>query len=200
MSTTRLEAYSDAVIAIVITIMVLELRPPESAGLDGLAHLLPIFLAYVLSFVYLSIYWNNHHHLLHVAEVVNGRVLWTNIHLLFWLSLVPFTTAWLSEYPGERLPSALYGANLFMAGLAYFIMSRSLKALHKPDSKLNQLTGSAIKEYMSTGFYLLAIAVSLLGPVGIAYGIYAMVALIWVIPDRRFEAHDRDALSQTRNE
>jgi uncharacterized membrane protein len=185
---TRLEAYSDAVIAIVITIMVLELRPPEGASPHALAALVPTFLAYVLSFIYLSIYWNNHHHLLHATEHINGRVMWANIHLLFWLSLVPFSTAWLNEHPGTTLTSAVYGVNLFMAGSAYFILTRTLKAIHAPDSRLNQLTSSAMKENISTGLYLAAIIASLLGWVAVAYGIYVLVALIWVMPDRRYEA------------
>jgi uncharacterized membrane protein len=188
MKATRLEAYSDAVIAIVITIMVLELRPPESASPQALATLAPTFLAYVLSFIYLSIYWNNHHHLLHATEHINGRVMWANIHLLFWLSLVPFSTAWLSEYPGTPLTSAVYGVNLFMAGLAYFILTRTLKTIHAPDSRLNQLTASAVKENISTGLYLAAIFSSVLGWVAVAYGVYVLVALIWVVPDRRYEA------------
>lgn len=188
MKATRLEAYSDAVIAIVITIMVLELRPPEGASPQDLAALVPTFLAYVLSFIYLSIYWNNHHHLLHATEHISGRVMWANILLLFWLSLVPFSTAWLSEHPGTTLTSAVYGVNLFMAGLAYFILTRTLKAIHAPASRLNQLTASAVKENISTGLYLTAIIASLLGWVAVAYGIYVLVALIWVIPDRRYEA------------
>ena len=188
MKATRLEAYSDAVIAIVITIMVLELHVPAEASLAALAEILPTFLAYVLSFIYLSIYWNNHHHLLHASDRVNGRVMWANIHLLFWLSLVPFSTAWLSQNPGTVVTSAIYGINLFMAGLAYFLLVRSLRACHAPDSRLNQLTASAVKENASTLLYLIGIGASLLGWVPVAYAIYVLVALMWVIPDRRYEA------------
>jgi uncharacterized membrane protein len=188
MSTTRLEAYSDAVIAIVVTIMVLELRPPHGSDLAALSEQLPSFLAYILSFIYLSIYWNNHHHLMHVTERVNGGILWGNIHLLFWLSLIPFTTSWLSENPGEVVPSVFYGANLFMAGLAYFILRLALRAGHNPSSQLMVLTESSTKENLSTGLYIVAIIISLYGQVWIAYGIYAIVAFLWVIPDKRFEA------------
>lgn len=188
MKASRLEAYSDAVIAIVITIMVLELHVPEQASLAALSKVLPTFLAYVLSFIYLSIYWNNHHHLLQATERITGRVMWANVHLLFWLSLVPFSTGWLSNNPGAAVPSAVYGLNLFMAGLAYFMLTRSLKACHAPHSRLNHLTASATKETLSTGLYLGAIAASLLGWVTVAYTIYVLVALMWVMPDRRYEA------------
>ena len=188
MSTTRLEAYSDAVIAIVITIMVLELRPPAGSDLTALKALIPTFLAYVVSFIYLSTYWNNHHHLMHVTERVNGAILWANIHLLFWLSLIPFTTAWLSNNPGEMVPSVLYGINLFMAGLAYLILRLALRTLHDEGSLFNSLTQSSGKETLSTWLYLAGILVSLLGQVWVAYGIYAIVAFIWLIPDKRYEA------------
>ncbi len=188
MKATRLEAYSDAVIAIIITIMVLELHVPEEASLAALAEVLPTFLAYVLSFIYLSIYWNNHHHLLHACDRINGRAMWANIHLLFWLSLVPFSTAWLSQNPGTALTSAVYGINLFMAGLAYYLLTRSLKPIHEPDSRLNSMTASATKEHASTALYLAAIGASLLGWVAAAYALYVLVALMWVIPDRRYEA------------
>ncbi len=190
MSTKRLEAYSDAVIAIIITIMVLELRPPQGASWSDLGAIIPTLLAYILSFVYLSIYWNNHHHLLHVSERVNGAILWSNIHLLFWLSLVPFTTSWLSGFPGTKVPSAVYGLNLFLAGFAYFLLTRTLRASHASDSLIGILTSYSFKEKISTVLYILGIAVSLLDLVFLAYTIFALVALIWVIPDKRYETID----------
>jgi uncharacterized membrane protein len=186
MSTTRLEAYSDAVIAIVITIMVLELRPPEGIGFAALRPLMPIFLGYVLSFVFLSIYWNNHHHLLQATRAVNGAVMWANVHLLFWLSLIPFTTNWLSENPGATWPTVLYGFDLFMAAVAYTILTRAILALQGRDSALGQALGSDAKGKLSVALYVLAILLAFFFPF-IAHAIYAIVALMWLIPDRRIE-------------
>jgi uncharacterized membrane protein len=187
MKTTRLEAYSDAVIAIVITIMVLELRPPEGEGFAALGALLPTFLAYVLSFAFLSIYWNNHHHLLQATEQVNGTILWANIHLLFWLSLVPFTTAWMSEHPGQSAPTALYGLNLLMAAVAYTILTYAIIALQGRGSALARALGRDSKGKLSLLLYLLAIAAAFFRP-AVAYAFYVVVALMWLIPDRRIEA------------
>jgi uncharacterized membrane protein len=185
-SPTRLEAYSDAVIAIVITIMVLELRPPDEASLAALRPLLPTFLSYVLSFVFLSIYWNNHHHLLQATKHVSGGIMWANIHLLFWLSLVPFTTSWLSEQPGQTWPTALYGINLLMAAVAYTILTFAIIAHEGPSSRLRQAVGPDLKGNLSLLFYLLAIGLAFVNP-AFSIGLYIVVAMMWLVPDRRTE-------------
>ena|SRR5687767_8452256 len=186
MSKGRLEAFSDGVIAILITIMVLELTVPHGAGLAALSELTPIFLSYVLSFVFLGIYWNNHHHLFQVAKQVNGNVLWANLHLLFWLSLVPFTTGWMGENDFAQLPVALYGVVLWTSGLAYYILAQTLISLHGNDSLLATALGRKGKEIMSLLCYTLAILVSFINT-GIALAIYVFVACIWLIPDKRIE-------------
>ena len=186
MGTGRLEAFSDGVIAIIITIMVLELKVPHGTGLDALRPLIPVFGSYVLSFVYIGIYWNNHHHMLHAAGRVNGRILWANLHLLIWLSLVPFVTGWMGENSFEALPVALYGTVLLMAGLAYFILARALAAHHGKDSKLAMAIGKDTKGTVSVAIYALAILMSF-AATWIALALYVSVALIWFIPDRRFE-------------
>jgi len=186
MSKGRLEAFSDGVIAILITIMVLELTVPHGAGLAALSGLTPIFLSYVLSFVFLGIYWNNHHHLFQVAKQVNGNVLWANLHLLFWLSLVPFTTGWMGENDFAQLPVALYGVVLWTSGLAYYILAQTLISLHGNDSLLATALGRKGKEIMSLLCYTLAILVSFINT-GIALAIYVFVACIWLIPDKRIE-------------
>ncbi len=186
MGTQRLEAFSDGVIAIIITIMVLELRPPHETDLQALRPLLPIFLSYVLSFVYLGIYWNNHHHMLHVTERVDGGVLWANLHLLFWLSLVPFVTAWMGENHFTSVPMALYGAVLLMAGVAYLILQRAIIRRQGADSILEVAVGRDLKGKLSPVFYLLAIVASFIRP-WIAGVLYVLVALMWLIPDRRIE-------------
>jgi uncharacterized membrane protein len=186
MTTTRLEAFSDGVVAILITIMVLELKTPHAADWPALYELAPVFSAYVLSFVFLGIYWNNHHHMLHVCSRVTGSVLWANLHLLFWLSLVPFTTAWVGDTHLAPLPTALYGGVLMMAGVAYFILKTTLIAAQGPNSRLQALLGSDFKGKMSVVFYLVAIALSFVNTV-VATAIYVGVAAWWLVPDRRIE-------------
>ena len=186
MSKGRLEAFSDGVVAILITIMVLELNVPHGADLAALNKLTPIFLSYVLSFVFLGIYWNNHHHLLQVAKHVNGNVLWANLHLLFWLSLIPFTTGWMGENNFAQLPVALYGVVLWTSGLAYYILAQTLISLHGNDSLLATALGRKIKEIISLVCYTMAILVSFFNT-GIALAIYVFVACIWLVPDKRIE-------------
>jgi len=184
--TGRLEAFSDGVIAIIITIMVLELKVPHGIELEDLRPLLPVFGSYVLSFVYIGIYWNNHHHMLHAAGRVNGRILWANLHLLFWLSLIPFVTGWMGENRFAALPVALYGAVLLMAGLAYFVLARALAAHHGKDSKLAVAIGKDAKGVASIVIYAAAIPLSFVNS-WIAFSMYVFVALMWFIPDRRIE-------------
>jgi uncharacterized membrane protein len=194
MPKNRLEAFSDGVIAILITIMVLELKPPEALDHDGpvptwideLRHRAPLFSAYVLSFVFLAIYWNNHHHLLHTAKRVNGRILWANTHLLFWLSLVPFTTAWLGPYHNEAVPTAAYGVVLLMSAVAFTILARAIVAAEGPDSLLARAIGSDFKGKVSLALYASAISLSFVS-VWLADAIYVTVAIIWLVPDRRIE-------------
>jgi uncharacterized membrane protein len=182
----RLEAFSDGVLAIIITIMVLELRPPEEPTLEALKPLFSVFAAYALSFVYLGIYWNNHHHMLHAAKSVTGAILWANLHLLFWLSLVPFTTAWIGEAHAGPIPVAVYGGVLIMAALAYSILARLLVRHEGRGSALAKALGGDLKGNISLVLYAVGIAVSFLLPIaGIA--IYVLVASIWFIPDRRIE-------------
>ena len=186
----RLEAFSDGVIAILITIMVLELRAPHGTDLAALRPLLPVFMSYLLSFVYLGIYWNNHHHMLHLAARVNGSVLWPNLHLLFWLSLVPFVTSWMGENPREVVPAAAYGTVLLMAGVAYFILAQALARLHGPESKLARALGKDVKGILSMVLYAIAIAFAALDT-RFSQALYVAVAVIWIVPDRRMErAHD----------
>jgi uncharacterized membrane protein len=186
MKTNRLEAFSDAVFAIIITIMVLELKVPHDPDINALRPLLPVFLTYLLSFIYLGIYWNNHHHLLSVCRQVSGGIMWANLHLLFWLSLFPFVTGWMGENEFQSIPSALYGGVLLMAALAYLILQTLIIRLHGSDSKLAQVIGSDLKGRLSPVLYAIAIAISLLKP-WIAGCIYIGVALMWLIPDRRVE-------------
>ena len=185
MTTARVEAFSDGVIAIIITIMVLELRPPHDASLAGLRPLLPVLGSYVLSFIFLGIYWSNHHHLLHAAQHVNGKVLWANLHLLFWLSLIPFATAWMGENHFTTWPVALYGAVLLLAGIAYYILVRTLLASHG-NTLLASALGSDFKGKISILGYLIAIPLSFVRPV-IACLLYVSIAIMWLIPDRRIE-------------
>jgi uncharacterized membrane protein len=182
----RLEAFSDAVIAIIITIMVLELRAPHETELAALRPLLPVLLSYVLSFIYIGIYWNNHHHMLHCTGQVTGSILWANLHLLFWLSLIPFVTAWMGEHPGASMPAALYGVVLLMAGIAYLILQRQILRSEGPQSVLAAALGHDVKGKLSALFYLLAIGAAFV-EAGIAYVLYLMVALMWLVPDRRIE-------------
>lgn len=182
----RLEAFSDGVIAIIITIMVLELRAPHGDSLMALRPLIPVVVSYVLSFIYIGIYWNNHHHMLQAAERVNGRILWANLHLLFWLSLVPFVTGWMGENHFTSLPVALYGAVLLMAGVAYFILAHALAVHHGKRSKLAVAIGYDFKGIISVIVYAIAIPFSFLNP-WIGFSLYALVAIMWFIPDRRIE-------------
>jgi uncharacterized membrane protein len=182
----RLEAFSDGVIAIIITIMVLELKVPHSTRLAALVPLLPVFLSYVLSFVFIGIYWNNHHHLLQAARHVNGRILWANMHLLFWLSLTPFATSWMGENCFTAWPAALYGAVLMCAGIAYFILSHTLITHHGTDSPLAKAVGRDFKGKVSVGMYAAAIPLAFVRS-WISLGLYILVAVMWLIPDRRIE-------------
>lgn len=186
MSKDRLQAFSDGVIAIIITIMALELKAPLGVDWGALRPLIPVFMSYVLSFMYIGIYWNNHHHMLHAAERVNGRILWANLHLLFWLSLIPFVTSWMGENRFAALPVALYGAVLLMAGAAYFILARALAAHHGPESKLARALGRDAKGLASIVIYAAAIPLAFLRP-WLAGALYVAVALMWIVPDRRME-------------
>jgi uncharacterized membrane protein len=186
MQKNRLEAFSDGVLAIIITIMVLELKAPHGVELDALKPLLPVFLSYVLSFIYLAIYWNNHHHLLHTVKHVSGGILWANLHLLFWLSLFPFTTAWIGENHVAPMPTAGYGCVLLMAAIAYYILQCAIIAKHGRDSLLAEAIGRDWKGKLSPALYLAAIPLSFLHP-WIGHAIYVFVALIWLVPDRRIE-------------
>ena len=186
MQKNRLEAFSDGVIAIIITIMVLELKVPHGVDLAALKPLLPVFLSYVLSFIYVGIYWNNHHHMLHSAGKVTGGILWANLHLLFWLSLFPFTTGWLGENHIASLPAAVYGFVLLMAAVAYFILQRSIIQQQGHDSVLSRAVGNDWKGKLSPILYFLAIPLAFLNP-WISIAVYTFVALIWLIPDRRIE-------------
>jgi uncharacterized membrane protein len=182
----RLEAFSDGVVAILITIMVLDLRVPHAPTWEALTELKPIFLAYVLSFVYLGIYWNNHHHLIYATQRINGTVLWVNLHLLFWLSLVPFTTAWMGENHFATVPTAVYGANLLACGIAYTILVRTIIAQDAPGSKLAGAVGIDRKGLISLVLYIAAIPLAFVSRY-IAGAIYVIVALMWFVPDRRIE-------------
>jgi uncharacterized membrane protein len=186
MGTNRLEAFSDGVIAILITIMVLELKVPHDTDWSALRPLLPVFLSYVLSFIYLGIYWNHHHHMLHVTRSVKGGVLWANMHLLFWLSLVPFVTGWIGENAFAAVPMAAYGGVLFMAAVAYTILQYTIIAVDGDKSVLKRAIGSDVKGKTSAALYLVAIASCAVHP-AIAGTIYVLVAVIWLVPDRRIE-------------
>ena len=187
MTRTRLEAFSDAVIAIIMTIMVLELKVPHGAGWADLRPLLPVFCSYVLSFVYLGIYWNNHHHMLHAAPTINGMVLWANLHLLFWLSLVPFATAWMGENHLAPLPTAAYGGVMVGAGLAYYLLERAIIAHQGELSRLKAAVGGEVKGMVSVVLYIAAMFLANIHT-GISVTIYAVVAAMWFIPDRRIES------------
>jgi uncharacterized membrane protein len=186
MSKGRMEAFSDGVIAIIITVMVLELRVPHGADLAALRPLIPVFLSYVLSFVFLGIYWSNHHHLLHAISHVDGRVLWANLHLLFWLSLIPFVTAWMGENRFAAWPVALYGVVMLLAAVAYFILTRALIALHGRESVLATAVGRDRKGKVSIVIYLAAIPLAFVNS-WISCAFYVLVAILWLIPDRRIE-------------
>jgi uncharacterized membrane protein len=186
MGKNRLEALSDGMIAIIITIMVLEMKVPHGGGMETLVPLVPVFLSYVLSFVYLAIYWNNHHHMIHTCRSVTGPMLWANLHLLFWLSLIPFATGWMGENHFGSAPSALYGVVLLMAAIAYWILQQIIIISQGDDSILKRAIGSDWKGKLSPVLYAVAIPLAFSWRWG-ALGLYAFVALIWLIPDRRIE-------------
>jgi uncharacterized membrane protein len=186
MTKGRLEAFSDGVIAIIITIMVLELKVPHGTDAAALRPLIPVFMSYVLSFVYLAIYWNNHHHLMQTVHHVDGRVLWANLHLLFWLSLIPFVTGWMGENRFAPLPVAVYGVPLLCAAIAYYILTRVLLARHGQDSQLARALGSDFKGKISVGIYAVALPLAFASAAA-ACVLYILVALMWLVPDRRME-------------
>ena len=186
MNKGRLEAFSDGVIAIIITIMVLELKVPHGDSLKDLLPLMPVFLSYVLSFVYVGIYWNNHHHMLHACASVTGAMLWANLHLLFWLSLFPFATGWMGENHFTAVPTALYGVVLLMAAIAYYLLELAIIRSQGPDSILKKAVGRDWKGKLSPVLYVVSIVAALWSP-RISEGIFVAVALIWLIPDRRIE-------------
>ena len=186
MSKGRLEAFSDGVMAIIITIMVLELAVPEGADLAALRGVLPTFVGYTLSFAFLGIYWNNHHHLLQTARQVNGRVLWANLHLLFWLSLIPFATAWMGETSFAALPTAVYGLFLLFSAIAYTLLTRALIAVHGADSVLAKAVNRDVKGKLSLVLYLIAVPLAFVSS-WLAGGLYVLVAVMWLIPDPRIE-------------
>ena len=186
MNKGRMEAFSDGVLAVIITIMVLEMKSPHGVSLAAMRPVVPVFLTYVLSFVYIGIYWNNHHHLLHATQHVNGATLWANLHLLFWLSLVPFTTSWMGENHFAAWPVALYGIVLLLAGVAYFILTRSLIALHGRESAIARSIGKDVKGKLSILIYAVSIPLAFAQPWMAGTG-YVAVAIMWLIPDRRIE-------------
>ena len=186
MNKTRLEAFSDGVLAIIITIMVLEFKLPEGEDCHALIPLLPKFLSYVLSFMYVGIYWNNHHHLMHTVKQVNGKILWANLHLLFWLSLIPFATAWIGENHFAPFPMMLYGIILFMNGLAYALLQMQIIKTHGKDSSLSKAIGNGFKEKASVILYAIAIVFANFYPL-VSGAIYIFVALMWLVPDKRIE-------------
>jgi len=194
MGKTRMEAFSDAVIAVIITIMVLEMKVPHGEGFDALRPVIPVFLSYVLSFVYLGLYWNNHHHMLHTCQQITGRMLWANLHLLFWLSLIPFATGWMGENHFAALPSALYGVVLLMSAIAYWVLQQVIIASQGPGSILRRAVGGDWKGKLSPVLYAVAIVVAFWWT-WLSLTLYVCVALIWLIPDRRIEhvLHESDA-------
>jgi len=191
----RLEAFSDGVLAIIITIMVLELKAPHGADLNALRPLLPALLSYLLSFVYLGIYWNNHHHMLHSVQHVSGAILWANLHLLFWLSLFPFVTAWMGENHFAAAPTAVYGLVQLLAAMAYWVLQRTIIARQGRDSLLAAAIGKDVKGKLSPALYVVAIVATTIAP-WIAWALYVAVALIWLIPDRRIERALAERASQ----
>lgn len=182
----RLEAFSDGVLAIIITIMVLEMKVPHSDSLEELKKLLPVFISYILSFVYIGIYWNNHHHLMHVTNKINGKIMWANSHLLFWLSLMPFASGWMGENHFTTLPAALFGIILLMAGVAYYILSQCLIKFHGKNSTLAKAVGNDVKGIISIVVYALGIGLAFYIP-WISLALYSSVAVLWLVPDKRIE-------------
>jgi uncharacterized membrane protein len=191
MSKGRLEAFSDGVVAILITIMVLELRAPHGTDWTALRPLVPHLLTYVLSFVLLGIYWNNHHHMLHMADRITGRILWANLHLLFWLSLVPFVTGWMGENHFASVPTAAYGVVLVMAAIAYTVLQGTIVSAQGPGSRLAEAVGADVKGKLSVAFYVLAIALAFVNQ-WFSDALYVLVALMWLMPDRRIESRVAD--------
>jgi uncharacterized membrane protein len=187
MHKSRLEAFSDGVIAILITIMVLELKIPQGADWGAVRPLIPVFGTYVLSYVFLGIYWNNHHHMIQLADRINGKILWANLHLLFWLSLIPFATGWMGENHFAPLPTAMYGIVLLLAAIAYLMLQQAVIAEHGPDSKLAAAVGRDIKGKLSVGLYATAIPIAFRYQ-WLAETLYVGVALMWLVPDRRIES------------
>ena len=197
MGKNRLEAFSDGVIAIIITIMVLELKVPHSPDFQALVPLWPVFMSYVLSFIYVGIYWNNHHHMLHAAKEVSGGVLWANLHLLFWLSLIPFVTAWMGENHFETGPTAAYGFVLFMCSIAYLLLARALVEKHPKNATLAEALGDDRKGKLSCVLYLVGVALSWFAA-WLGFIVYAAVAVVWLIPDRRIEDKVAEETAQQR--
>ncbi len=186
MGKSRLEAFSDGVLAIIITIMVLEIKVPHGGDVEALRPLVPVLLGYAMSFVYIGIYWNNHHHMLHATRRINGPILWANLHLLFWLSLVPITTGWLGENPFDPWPAAIYGVIMTMASVAYLVLERAIMAFNGRESILAAAVGTELKGKVSTAIYLAAIVLAFVKP-WISEALYAVVAVLWVVPDPRIE-------------
>ena len=182
----RIEAFSDGVLAIIITIMVLEIKVPHGSDLIDIQPLIPIFISYILSFVYIGIYWNNHHHMMHTVTRISGKILWANLHLLFWLSLIPFASGWIGENHFEAIPMALYGVVLLMCAIAYFILQTIILKVHSPDSILQKALDKDLKGKMSPPLYIAGIICSLYWPL-LGGAFYVLVAFIWIIPDRRIE-------------
>lgn len=198
MKTTRIEAFSDGVIAIIITIMVLEMKVPHESDIQSLAPLIPVFLSYILSFVYVGIYWNNHHHMFQLTEVVNGAILWANLHLLFWLSLLPFVTGWMGESPFALLPTVLYGVVLLMAAVAYFILQHCVCASQGAQSRLRSAVGRDLKGKLSPALYALGILFAFVDS-RVSALFYLMPAVIWLVPDRRIERHIVEVKTKTHD-
>jgi len=186
MHKTRLEAFSDGVIAVALTIMVLDMKVPHGNDFEALIPVLPVFVCYVLSFIMVGIYWNNHHHMLHAAQHVNGPILWANLHLLFWLTLIPFVTGWMGENHFAQAPVALFGGILLMAAIAYYILARALVRYHGQDSTLARAIGRDFKGRISIVIYVVAIGLSFASPWA-SVGLYVLVAVMWLVPDRRIE-------------
>jgi len=197
MGKNRLEAFSDGVIAVIITILVLELKVPHGGTFDALLPLWPVFMSYVLSFIYVGIYWNNHHHMLHAVKEVSGGVLWANLHLLFWLSLIPFVTAWMGENHFETGPTAAYGFVLFMCSIAYLLLARTLVAKHPKNATLAEALGDDRKGKLSCVLYLVGVALSWFAA-WLGFIVYAVVAVVWLIPDRRIEDKVAEETAQQR--
>ena len=190
MEKDRLAAFTDGVVAVIITIMVLELKPPHASDLGALAERVPVFLSYVLSFAYVAIYWNNHHHLFSLVDRVDGAVLWANLHMLFWLSLIPFATSWVGEDHQAALPTALYGLSLLMPALAWLALQRTIVRSQGPGSRLARALGTDVKGKLSGALYVAGILLAFVRPV-LSDAIYAAVALLWFVPDRRYAAEAR---------